>query len=117
VSDTFKTGDRVQVTLTGTVTAPLDGDNEIRLNVEGNISSLFIAPNAEAVEVTKIQPEFFGVGDIVRTKVGNRYTYTIGEDGYFCHTTSTWNRCGEGYTPTLFPSAQYELVAQVGGSK
>jgi len=50
----------------------------------------------------------YNKGDRVRSKSGSGFEYTLGRNGYFCHTTNTLNKDTDSLK--FFNSDRYEKV-------
>lgn len=109
MSREFKVGDRVRVTLEGTVESLSDRDLCVG---RGWAEQSIIArhPNEHTITIEKIEPpvEVFKPGDVVRHKKHRSFRYTLGGGGYFSHQLLTWVS-----SATQFTSEDYELVILV----
>lgn len=107
-----RTGDRVRVTVEGTVTADwLDCDDDDGFEVEGILFGHTNA-NRECVSIEPIHTEF-APGDYVRWRSDDedRDVRLVGRGGYFNLADATWYEWGQGLPRRRFTSEFMERVS------
>lgn len=109
MSAVFEKGDRVKVTIEGTVNRVLnfDGTQELRIDADG--LDHFIYTDTANVEKVEPEVEVFAPGTLVRDRSIPHMRYAIGHGGYFSFTTNAWHP----FTPddvNDFTAATYERV-------
>lgn len=108
----FAKGDKVKVTLVGTVTNIVPyGDERFELRIEdADGVTRYVSPHRETIE--KIEPkarEIFGPGDVLRGKL-NRGIYFLTHEGTFFASTQNETRWFKPNDPDEYTSDGWERV-------